>query len=132
MDSLYLIGLWSFFLVFEVALNCFGCHVRLMGKIAAGAILLIAWQARAFALAPLHDPVALNIGINCQWQRSCQRRQQTAMVEARQYVVTVRPPLWRIHMCNRNARRGTASLDWIGFDNCVRNAQLPQPRHRAR
>ncbi|HEX5258747.1 MAG TPA: hypothetical protein VFW35_08200 [Sphingomicrobium sp.] len=96
------------------------------------AILLIAWQARAYALAPLHDPVALNIGINCQWQRTCQRRQQQAMAEARQYVATARPALWRIHMCNKNARRGAASVDWIGFENCVRNPQLRPPRRHAR
>jgi hypothetical protein len=101
-------------------------------KIAAAAILLIASQGRAYALAPLHDPVALNIGINCQWQRTCQRRQQTAMAEARQYVAIARPALWRIHMCNRNARRGAANMDWVGFDNCVRNPQLRPTWHRGR
>jgi len=102
-------------------------------KVAVAALALIVSQTGVRALAPLHDPVALNIGINCRWQRTCQRRQQMAMADARQYVATARPALWRIHMCNRNARRGAANMDWVGFDNCVRNAQLrPPPRHRGR
>jgi hypothetical protein len=78
----------------------------------------------AGAVAPLYDPVALNIGINCQWQPRCERQQLKAMQAARKYVAAERPPVWKIHLCNRNARRGTARVDWVGFHSCIRNATL--------
>jgi hypothetical protein len=101
-----------------------------MGRtFAVAALALIASQAQGHMLAPLYDPVALNVGISCHWQRTCERRQLEAMAQARYYVAAARPPVWRIHLCNRNARRGTARVDWIGFDNCIRNASLrPAPR----
>ena len=101
-------------------------------KLAVAALALIASQAEGHMLAPLYDPVTLNVGISCHWQRTCQRRQLEAMARARFYVASAKPPLWRIHLCNKNARRGTARVDWIGFDNCIRNPQLRQarPRHR--
>ena len=79
------------------------------------------------ATAPLYDPVVLNIGIMCQWQQSCQRGQLKAMKAANKYLARANPPLWRIHLCNKNARRGAASADWIGFNACIRNAALPPP-----
>ena len=101
------------------------------------ALALTAAASQGGAVAPLYDPVSLNIGINCQWQQSCQRRQMKALSKARKYIAATNPPLWRIHMCNRNARRGTARLDWVGFDSCIRNTRLlppppPPPRPHVR
>ena len=104
-----------------------------MGRtVAVAALALIASQAEGHMLAPLYDPVTLNVGISCHWQRACQRRQLEAMARARFYVASAKPPLWRIHLCNKNARRGTARVDWIGFDNCIRNPELRRPRSRGR
>jgi hypothetical protein len=80
--------------------------------------------ARARAVAPLYDPVALNVGINCHWEQLCERRQLKAMNTARRFISHKHPALWRVHLCNKNARRGTARLDWIGFDHCIRNPNL--------
>ncbi|MGN6059393.1 MAG: hypothetical protein ACTHOI_12520 [Sphingomicrobium sp.] len=99
---------------------------------AIAAMALVAAQAQGHTLAPLYDPVALNVGIGCQWQRSCERRQLDAMARASSYIASAHPPLWRIHSCNRNARRGTARVDWVGFENCIRNPDLKPPRSRAR
>ena len=102
-----------------------------MGKrLVVAALALIAWQGDGAAVAPLRDPSRLNIGVNCQWQQSCERRQLKAMKQARRFVATQRPPLWRIHLCNRNARRGIARVDWVGFNSCIRNTKLRAPRRR--
>lgn len=99
--------------------------------LAFAALALMGSQVQGHALAPLYDPVALNVGISCQWQRSCQRRQLDSMARASAFIASAHPPLWRIHLCNSNARRGTARVDWIGFDNCIRNTQLrPGRTHR--
>ena len=92
--------------------------------------------APAAARAPIHNPVLLNIGIGCQWQKKCMERQQKAMNRALKFVRKKQPPSWRIHLCNRNASRNRARVDWIGFDNCIRNATLrppppPPPRRKA-
>jgi hypothetical protein len=77
---------------------------------------------------PLRDPVTLNIGINCQWQQRCMAEQRQAMQRALGFVRKQRPAAWRIHRCNRNAARGRYRVDWVGFENCIRNAALrPQP-----
>lgn len=91
-----------------------------------GLVLAIAGSgvAQARPLAPLYDPIALNIGLNCQWQNHCIDKQVKAMKRARAFVATRKPPLWRIHQCNRNAARIGARVDWIGFDNCIRNVRL--------
>ncbi|MEO7257436.1 MAG: hypothetical protein ABIW18_05925 [Sphingomicrobium sp.] len=73
---------------------------------------------------PLRNPAVLNIGFVCRWQDRCITRQKGAMVRSLSYVETYRPPTWRIQQCNRNASRGGTRVDWIGFDNCVRNAGL--------
>jgi hypothetical protein len=85
-------------------------------------------QAGAQKRAPLYDPVVLNIGLNCQWQNRCIATQTRAMKRARAFVARQRPPLWRIHQCNRNAARVGARVDWIGFDNCIRNPKLRRRR----
>jgi hypothetical protein len=73
--------------------------------------------------APLYDSVRLNIGLNCRWERRCIAAQTHAMERALGYVHAKRPPQWRIHLCNRNAARGRARTDWIGFDNCIRHVR---------
>lgn len=79
-------------------------------------------------LAPLYDPVTLNIGLACQWQHDCVDAQLRSMKRARAFVAKRKPPLWRIHQCNRNAARDGHRVDWIGFDNCIRNRHLRQRR----
>jgi hypothetical protein len=101
-----------------------------MGRTGLVALALLGWTRSAYAVAPIDDPVALNIGINCQWRQSCERRQFTAMDHARRYIAAAHPPLWRIHMCNRNAARGPSRADWVGFDNCIRNSALKRPPRR--
>jgi hypothetical protein len=75
----------------------------------------------------LHDGVALNIGVNCQWQPRCMAQQRAAMNQALTFVAKARPPRWRIQLCNRNAGRGGNRVDWIGFNHCIRNLGLRQP-----
>lgn len=91
-------------------------------------MLLSAAIARALAAAsphaPLYDPVELNIGISCRWDRRCIDQQQRAMRKSLAYVSKYKPPVWRIQQCNRNASRGSPRVDWSGFNNCVRNASL--------
>ena len=78
----------------------------------------------AVARPPLADPVTLNIGINCQWQQQCIKSQTKAMKRSLKYVKQAQPPLWRVQMCNRNAGRQRLRVDWVGFDNCIRNTVL--------
>src|SRR5438128_236762 len=64
------------------------------------------------------------IGINCQWQSHCIALQRRAMRRALNYVADMRPPQWRVQLCNRNANRGGYRVDWVGFDHCIRNSAL--------
>lgn len=80
--------------------------------------------------APLYDSVRLNIGLNCRWEQRCIARQQRAMERALKFVKVHQPPQARIQQCNRNASRGRGRVDWIGFDNCIRNASLRTFRRR--
>ena len=96
--------------------------IRLLWTLAAIALAACAFEARA--VAPLYDPVILNIGINCQWQERCERQQRKAMSDAARFIAAKHPPLSVIHQCNRNARRGTARVDWVGFNRCIRNRHL--------
>jgi hypothetical protein len=93
-------------------------------KLGVIALALVASAAGAETAAPIYDPVTLNVGVSCQWQQTCQRRQMKAMVAARKYMAAKNPSLAKIHLCNRNARRGTAKVDWIGFNDCIRNPHL--------
>ena len=91
------------------------------------AALLVAMASAAMAAqarVPLYDSIRLNIGINCRWQQECIRNQERAMTRALRYVKNEQPPEWRVHLCNRNASRGRNRVDWVGFDNCIRNAAL--------
>ena len=104
--------------------------VTLKAALPFAALLLALFAAEPLAArssAPLFDPVALNIGLSCQWERRCMSDQQRAMKQALKLVRKEQPPEWRIHLCNRNASRNRARVDWIGFNNCVRNAALRPP-----
>jgi hypothetical protein len=110
-----------------------GCMLEQMWwNLALAALTLAQSEAATYAAAPLYDPVALNIGISCSWQMRCMDQQQRANRHALKYVQKYHPTLWRIQQCNRNASRYRDRVDWIGFNNCVRNARLvyvpPTPR----
>jgi hypothetical protein len=98
-----------------------------------GIIGLSVLAPAAHARPPLGDPVVLNIGINCQWQQGCMKTQSKAMKRALKYVRQNRPALWRVQLCNRNAGRQRLRVDWVGFDNCIRNTVLrPIPARAAK
>jgi hypothetical protein len=59
-------------------------------------------------------------------------RQRDAMNSALGYVARQHPPQWRVQLCNRNAGRGGVSMDWVGFDHCIRNGALRPPRAKGR
>jgi hypothetical protein len=88
------------------------------------ALLAACPSAAVSARPPIRDGVALNIGLNCQWQKGCMARQEQAMKRALGFVKKQRPAAWRIQTCNRNAARSRYRVDWVGFDNCIRNAAL--------
>lgn len=82
---------------------------------------------------PIVNPAILNIGFVCRWQARCMNRQERAMKRSLKYVRKYRPPAWKVQLCNRNASRTKARVDWIGFDNCIRNTALrPIARSRRR
>ena len=92
--------------------------------LAAVVLLALATSVGAARRPILYDPVALNIGVNCQWQVRCMAEQRRAMNHALGFVAATRPPQWRVQLCNRNAGRGGYRVDWVGFDNCIRNGLL--------
>ena len=91
------------------------------------AAVLITVPTAVQAKPPLRDPVALNIGLACQWQSRCIAEQKRAMKRALKHVKTFPPAAWRVQLCNRNASRKGFRVDWIGFENCIRNAALRAP-----
>ena len=96
-----------------------------MRWILGAALLVTALPAGAgSSRAILYDAVALNIGVGCQWQAPCITRQRTAMVSALSYVARKKPSQSLIHLCNRNASRGGGRVDWVGYENCIRNPRL--------
>lgn len=92
--------------------------------VVAAAVASIVLSRGAWARPLLHDPVELNIGVNCQWQARCMASQRLAMRRSLAYVATKRPPQWRVQLCNRNAARGGYRVDWIGYDHCIRNPAI--------
>jgi hypothetical protein len=99
---------------------------------AAAAFAIFPATAQADRRPMLYDAVALNIGVNCQWQAYCMKQQRTAMKHALGYVSAEKPPQWKIHLCNRNASRGGVRVDWIGYNHCIRNLALKPPQSRSR
>ncbi len=102
-------------------------HVAVLFVVCAGAAAITALAVPARAMAPLYDAAVLNIGLNCQWQESCIRKHKGAKQRALKYVEKYDPPSWRVQLCNRNARRGSLRVDWVGFDHCIRNLALTPP-----
>lgn len=104
--------------------------------LALAAVMLGPTSAEAAAQPPpLKNPAVLNIGFVCRWQERCIGRQQEAMGHALKYVAKYQPAAWKIQLCNRNAGRNGTRVDWVGFNNCVRNPDLrppPAPRKRRR
>jgi hypothetical protein len=98
----------------------------------AAALATFPASAHAEQRPILYDAVALNIGINCQWQSNCMGKQRSAMKHALGFVAKKRPPQWRVQLCNRNASRGRVRVDWVGFNHCIRNSALKPPPTRAR
>src|SRR5215216_300467 len=103
---------------------------------ALAAASAVAALSGAQAAPPIYDPVALNIGLNCKWEARCIAQQRGAMKRALGFVRKSRPAAWRIHLCNHNAARGRSRVDWVGFNNCIRNAALrplpPRPLTKRR
>lgn len=54
-------------------------------------------------------------------------RQDDARKHALKFVRKKGPAAWRIQQCNRNAHRKGQRVDWVGFDNCIRNEVLSPP-----
>jgi len=102
----------------------------ILTAVAAAALLAPCSKARARPL--LHNPVALNIGVNCRWETRCMALQNAAMKRALRYVATAHPPQHQVQLCNRNARRGGDRVDWIGYDHCIRNRALRRPARPVR
>jgi hypothetical protein len=90
----------------------------------AAALCLIAAATPGRTATPLHDSVALNIGVNCQWSARCMAEQRRAMFRALAYVRTRHAARPLIHLCNRNAARARSRVDWVGFDHCIHNTRL--------
>jgi hypothetical protein len=93
--------------------------------IVAAALILLPIGSGALAGPPLSDPVTLNIGFVCQWQQRCMAQQKGAMKRSLKFVRKYQPPVWRVEVCNHNAARNRYRVDWIGFENCIRNTALP-------
>jgi hypothetical protein len=101
--------------------------------VVAAAIAASVLVYRGAAARPLlHDPVELNIGVNCQWQGRCMAAQRAAMKRSLAFVSTKRPPQWRVQLCNRNAARGGYRVDWVGYDHCIRNPNIRRPPRASR
>ena len=97
-------------------------------KLPAFAVAVAVLSAPAAAeakLPPLRDPVFLNIGFVCQWQERCMDRQRRAQKRALAYVRKYEPPAWKVQLCNRRSvQRRSGRVDWIGYNNCIRNPKV--------
>lgn len=103
----------------------------ILGAILLGS-LVIGAQAQAHAQEKagrplLRNPALLNIGLVCQWQTRCMKRQQQAMRRSLKFVRKAKPPAWKVQLCNGNASRRHMRVDWLGFRNCIRNPALQPP-----
>ena len=95
----------------------------ILGGLVLGSVGAGAWSRPP----PLKDPALLNIGFVCRWDNRCIAKQQKAMKAALSYVKKHRI-VWKVEVCNRNSARNGTRKDWIGFNNCIRNAAIrPTP-----
>ena len=62
---------------------------RILGAAAAAAVLPMGASAGARPI--LYDAVALNIGVNCQWQQRCMGQQRRALKDAQKFIANSRP-----------------------------------------
>ena len=46
------------------------------------------------------------------------------MRRALKYLKQADPSPWQLQLCNHNAARQRLRIDWVGFDNCLRNTVL--------
>jgi hypothetical protein len=74
-------------------------------------------------------PVLGNIASTCRWQRACIARQEIAMRQALAFVGQRQTSVRKVELCNRNAARRGRGVDWVGFNNCIRNPKV-KPRLR--
>lgn len=100
--------------------------------VVASLLILAPASGEARDRPPLQDPVFLNIGLACQWQAQCMGLQLRAMDRALQYVSKHRPKEETVQLCNRNAARRHSRVDWVGFDNCIRNWKLQRAAEASR
>ena len=84
-------------------------------------------EAQARAKPPLRNPALLNIGFVCRWQPRCIKVQEKAMARSLKFMKKYPPAPWKVQLCNRNASRNGTRKDWVGFENCLRNAALRAP-----
>lgn len=91
-------------------------------------VCVVPVQARERPKPPIKDST-VRIGLLCRWETTCVQRQRHAMAAALQFVRKKAPPRQKIHVCNRNSSRGTDRVDWIGFNNCIRNPRIGRYRH---
>ena len=87
---------------------------------------LAAAGAEAQRAPPIH-PVVRNINLLCKSQSGCVQRQWRSMQAAFAFMRAKRPPVWKIEQCNRNAAKQRSRIDWIGFNNCIRNPKVKAP-----
>lgn len=73
---------------------------------------------------PIDNPVLLNMGFVCKWQNPCITKQERAMKRSLRYVRIKAVPVWKIRVCNLNSGRGGTRKDWVGFNNCIRDAAI--------
>src|SRR5688572_16254684 len=95
-----------------------------MCSAAVAAAAAAAAQSRWEPVPPLKDPVLLNMGFVCHWQRPCIENQRRAMWSSLKYVNRHKAPTWKIQLCNRQASRNGTRKDWVGLNRCVRNRAL--------
>lgn len=93
--------------------------------------MLAVAAAAGSGVAPINNPAILNIGYLCRWQERCMSHQEKAMNRAVAYVKDRHPPIWKVQLCNRNASRKRSRVDWVGFNNCIRNP-IVRPAARRR
>lgn len=107
-----------------------GLKVPLVG---VAIILAGVGQSVEAKVPPLRDPVFLNIGFVCQWQESCIQKQKRAHKRALSYVKRWKPPAWKVQLCNhRSTQRRSGRVDWIAYNNCIRNPKVRRPSSVAR
>ena len=93
-------------------------------------IAMLGWSAAGAAVPTrvgVIHPVVRNINLLCKSQSSCTQRQWRAMQNAFAFMREKRPPVWKIEQCNRNAAKQRSRIDWIGFNNCIRNPKIKAP-----